>query len=682
MLTSLAPVIPSIVKNNVRNSIISTAPSIDNNITNQESMHPDKWAHKRMEGTEIEKSKVLLNLLKDVWELSTRNIIKPSHGAKLVAAIAKASANQENKPPINRSLSSSSRTVTRKLSHQNFLSRSSSSNKLKLSGHSRLNSLDVLEQYLDEENIDLEVQPRVVPPDRSQIVSLLTKVTEAEKEYVQRLAEVMSIYVNSKKRPAKAAKMFINIPPLHHFHSSVMLGTLQRCLDAYQASTDPNLDKVAKLFLSHKKELRTYVDYEMAIEESMRLIQFWKRITAIEANQPSMQYGAALPHLVSYRHPDAYIAEWIQSCAAHKGHKLSGLADYLQTPCEQLELYRYLLRKLSTITPELEAAHKMFEEICAEIEQEKPKAAEQRRMAEFDQVYNMSSLLSIRDGDSPRRYMGDAVILLKSEVRLELPSKALKADAIHYMKNEVDEASSGNSDTPEVSNDNTSEVSNQSGFTVVGVEDASKSNPVPKVLTKIVHKAKFTLPLYRVIVCDDVIILTDEDKKKVLKVLDRRQVSASLPWKYPVRDSGADALPTGDQTSLKSRCSSVASTSSTNSASGSTPVTTPTTTIISNSNSNNNNNNSTNNSSNIGASITGGGASGSLRIIFHDEPVVWYCTLRTFTGTNGLGAGHNNNYSGISSLGNFGLRGKKQKEPRVRMVELIEKKMHAVSSKS
>lgn len=673
MLTSLAPAIPSLVKNTgSRNSILSLSTSITASVNSQESMNPDKWAHKRIEKSEIEKSKVLLNLLRDVWELSTRDIIKPSTGAKLVAVMTKA-----NRPPapLSRVASVASQPTSESSTFSNLsasppelqlpdLTPTSSCTKRKLSIQSRLNSLDLLEQYLDKENTDSDT-PTIVPPDRTEIIALLTKVVDDEKKYVQHLNELMTIYVHSKKRPAKTAKLFICIPIFYQLHSSIMLSSLKRCLKGYETDKDPNLNQLAELVMTHEKELRVYIEYEMAIEESLRLVQFWKRITALEANQPSMQYGgAALPHMVSYRHPDAYIAEWIQTCMANKSHSLRGIAEYLQTPVEQLELYRYMLSVLSTLTPELKAAHEMFEKICAEIEREKPKAAELRRMAEFEHVYNMGTLLASNkinnnnpEGDpNSRRYLGDAIVLLKSEVRLELPSRTFKVpDAIHYMSNHntpvpssVDLSSSSASpptDNPTEGTEITNAKLNADAAPTTAPTTPTnnttgrpwKSNPVPKVLTKRVHKIKFTLPLYRIIICTDIIIITEEDKKKVVKVLDRRQISASLPWKYPVRDSGADALPTGDKASIRSKASSIISTSTTNT------ITTS-----------------------LGTNGNGGGASGSIRIMFHDDdPVIWNCTIRTFTSSCGVG--------GLGGLGSqSSMRKKEPKEPRVRMVELFE----------
>lgn len=613
MLTSLAPVTQSVVSRDSISTSVTLDQSRSFSIQSTGSeQNPDKWAQKRIEGTEIEKSRLILSLLRDVWELSTTNMIKPTpHSVLSITRSMSSTSTTSHQHSTTLSPSTSYNSITSHPSH----ARQGSSSKLKNSIHTRLNSLEVLEQYLDEETVDLDI-PKVTPPDRAQIISLLTKVVESEKNYVARLGELMVIYVQSKKRPAKAARLFVNLPAIYSLHSNVMLFSLQRCLDTYISRADPNLDKLADLFATHTDTLRSYIEYELAVEESMRLVQLWKRIAAMEANQPSMQYGAALPHLVSFRHPDAYIAEWIQTCMNDKSHKLPGLGDYLQLPVERLEQYRYMLRKLQHITPELNDAYHGFEDICAEIDREKPKAAEQRRMSEFDQMYNLSTQLqnlSPSTASSPRRYLGDAVLLLKSEMRLELPSKAFKVpDAIHYM--------CGNGPYPSM----------PASPGQPGNGRPSKSNPVPKVLNQVVHKLKFSMPLFRVIVCDDIVILIDDEKKKVIKVLKQNQVSASLPWKFPVRDETDDALPTGEQTSLKSKSSSLVSSTTNGSGSG-----------------------STSGSTSGSATVT----SGAIRLVFHDEPVVWYCALRSFTGNYGTST----------------KTSKSQKDARTRMVELFDR---------
>lgn len=599
-LTSLEPVMPHLMKQvatNQNSSISSNA--------SQDNMIPDKWAQRRIEGTETEKTKVLLNHLRDIWELSTHSIIQEDPNLSALASIQRSmslsssSTARQNMAALSprTSYSGSSITgVTREGSR-------SSAAKLKsaIHNHSRLNSLEVLEKYLDEDSIPSDL-PQFSPPDRTQILAMLTRTIEEEKNYVLRMGELMTIYVNSKKRPAVANKLFANLPAINQLHSNIMLGALQVCLDGYVARSDPNLTRFAELMTSNMNAFRAYIDYEIAIEESIRLITFCKRITALETNQREVQGGNVLP--LGYRNADAQIAAWIQSGVHHKLHKLNGLTDYLQLPIDQLERYRILLRKLSTVTPELESAFRSLDDICSQIEQEKPKIAQQRRMAEFDQVYNMASLMARNSSMPARRYLGDVLVMLNSEARLELASlKGIRnPDVIHYLSSTVSSDSIASSTSADIT--------------------PMRSNPVPKAVTRTYLKSKFNLPLHRIIVCDDVVIVTSEEKKKVLKMLDRRQVSATLPWKFPLRE-GPEGLPTGEVASIRSPSSigsgpqvpSAASVSSSEANANGTP-----------------------------------NPSSAVRFLFHDEPLVWYCTVRTFTGGR------------KSTL----------KEPRARLVELFQ----------
>lgn len=573
MLTSLNPVAPSLLEKGSKSRSLSVS-----SIASPDT--PDTWAQKRIEESEIDKTRVLLNHLRDTWEMSTQEIIKPDPALRAAAAMQRSlSISTSASPTALRS------PVSPRASFSNGKGAQTPATTLKnnIHTHSRLNSLEVLEQYLDDDDMDMEM-PKVSPPDRTQVIRLLTRIIEDEKNYVARLGEFLSIYVNSKKRPAAVSRIFASIPSLYQLHSNIMMSALQRCLDSYVSRTDPNMDRLAEVILLHVHEFKAYIDYEIILEESMRLVVFFKRITALETNQPA---NGAMPSFTAYKPADPQVADWIQSCLANKAHKLNGITDYLQLPIDQLERYRLVLRKFSTITPKLETAYSKFDEICAHIELEKPKVAQQRRLAEFDKVYNFASSLAPRDAILPaRRYYGDAVVLLNTEVKFEQPTPDSSRAADTLLK-------------------------------------SSQEPSIPKVVSRIIYKSKFSLALYRIIVCDDVVLVASEEKKKLVKVIDRRLMSTTLPWKYSVRE-GLDAFPTGDLVSVRSRSSSLSSTTSPTPGSGS--------------------------GAGAGSQAQAQTPGNSVRFVFHDEPAVWHCTLKAFTG------GRKSNY----------------KEPRARMVELFQ----------
>lgn len=438
-------------------------------------------------------------------------------------------------------------------------------------------------------------------------------------------------------------------------------------MDSYSANRDPNLDRLSSLILGNINEFRVHIPYEITLDESIRLVNYWKRLSGVDSTQTIASYGATLPNLTSYRHPDAVVAEWIQNCHRHKAHSLLSISDYLQLPVDQMKRYRNLLRRLAPLSVNLYEAWDQFDSICKEIEEERPLAVEARRRAEFDQVYNLQAHLPHRPrGMAERRYVGDAVVQLKCEVYLELPTRQCKPDAIHYVSplyctygilpgdsplqspplsigengdsmlgpfnpnNEpyitahssrrLSIISSFSNFTGQSSSHSSANNGNIGGSTYTrysysnqGNNYANKSfptmcrsNPVPKVVQKNSVKSRFKLILHRVIIFDDVVIITDEERKRVSKVIPREKIDASLPWKYPVRD-GPEALPTGDQLSFRSKSSGNSIyTQNRFSTSSSTFSTT----------------------SHSGSQHRSSG-SASVRIFFHEDPKIWYCTLRS-----------------------------------------------------
>lgn len=122
---------------------------------------------------------------------------------------------------------------------------------------------------------------------------------------------------------------------------------MQKCLDSYSANRDPNLDRLSSLILGNINEFRVHIPYEITLDESIRLVNYWKRLSGVDSTQTIASYGATLPNLTSYRHPDAVVAEWIQNCHRHKAHSLLSISDYLQLPVDQMKRYRNLLRRLA-----------------------------------------------------------------------------------------------------------------------------------------------------------------------------------------------------------------------------------------------------------------------------------------------------------------------------------------------
>ncbi|KAF5101990.1 hypothetical protein DV451_002013 [Geotrichum candidum] len=107
--------------------------------------------------------------------------------------------------------------------------------------------------------------------------------------------------------------------------------------------------------------------------------------------------------------------------------------------------------------------NEQLEKVFKEIENKKPLILQKRRLADFDRVFNLRAKIP---ENQDRLYLGDASILLQREVTL------LSGMNVEYS----------------------------------------------------VHKSKFNLLLYRVIVCDDVVAVIDEDKRKLVKMAIKNKV--------------------------------------------------------------------------------------------------------------------------------------------------------------
>ncbi|VVT55232.1 uncharacterized protein SAPINGB_P004493 [Magnusiomyces paraingens] len=635
--------------------VSETPENISKLLSNQ--LGPDTWTQKRIEPSEVEKSKVVLNLLRDIWEMSTNSILY--HVPDLTAEALEAATMRRNSvahdaksDPVFSRLSPISSTSDSKLQ----VGTASSGAPLgrftiaeRRFGHGRANSADVIPKYSvssGTEHIQYSRSPQKIT--NKEMAKLLFKMIEEEKAFVKRVNELITIYVKSKKCPPKAAKIFNDVESIYNLHSETVYPGLQRAYEKFLAHKDPNLELVSSLILTHINDFRVYIRYEVSLDESLRLANFWKRLIGGDSSQNMVSYGANVPHLSNYTHPDAIIAEWIKNCHRHKSHSLGSVTDYLQLPTYHLEKYRDFLKNLSSFSPGLWDAHVQFESICKEIEEEKPLAAEARRYEEFDQAYDFSSQLPARiSPSSERRYLGDAVVLLRSEVFLELPTKQSKADCIHYMTLDAPHCTlvtygKKNDSFPKTKPifEINTEISAEENPAIAGNTNncnsptsngSCRANPVPKVVQKHIIKSKFNLALHRIIVFDDVIVFTDEDKKGINRVVPRSKITVTLPWKYPVRE-GAEALPTGDQVSYKSK-------SSANSVYNQNRYSISSTTFGS----------MNLQSSSATGHHKGSGNSGALRMMFHDDPKIWYCTLRSFNCERKL----------------------KSKEPRSRLVELF-----------
>lgn len=304
------------------------------------------------------------------------------------------------------------------------------------------------------------------------LTTAINTAIEEEKTYITKLTEFSTVYLNSKRIPTgkneHLKSLLAPFPVFHQFHSSVMLGGLQRF------KVNQNYAQLSQVVAAHIDIFRLYYyGYVIELEKRQELVAFLKRVSDMETSNSDMN-GSSMSQITRskwYRE-----ADWVQHCVRHKQHSLPGIIDYLQLPVVQLKRYRVLFLRLAKLEHMLTEGHvptqesklliginEQLEKVFKEIENKKPLILQKRRLADFDRVFNLRAKIP---ENQDRLYLGDASILLQREVTL------LSGMNVEYS----------------------------------------------------VHKSKFNLLLYRVIVCDDVVAVIDEDKRKLVKMAIKNKV--------------------------------------------------------------------------------------------------------------------------------------------------------------
>jgi Leucine-rich repeat (LRR) protein len=304
------------------------------------------------------------------------------------------------------------------------------------------------------------------------LTTAINTAIEEEKTYVTKLTEFSTVYLNSKKIPIAKNEhlksLLAPFPVFQQFHSSVMLGGLQRF------KMNQNYAQLAQAVAAHIDIFRLYYyGYVIELEKRHDLVAFLKRVSDMETSNSDMN-GSSMGQIARSKWYKE--ADWVQHCVRNKQHSLQGINDYLQLPVVQLKRYRVLFLRLAKLEHTLAEGHaptqeskllaginEQLDKVFKEIEHKKPLILQKRRLADFDRAFNLRAKIP---ENQDRLYLGDASILLQREVTL------LGGMNVEYT----------------------------------------------------VHKSKFNLMLYRVIVCDDVVAVVDEDKRKVVKMAIKNKV--------------------------------------------------------------------------------------------------------------------------------------------------------------
>lgn len=157
--------------------------------------NPDVWAQKRIEPSEVEKSKVVLNLLRDIWELSTSNILYPEPDLSDAAvAVAEKQVSVVSDSLNAETPKEETTKQPKRLSIQALRGKGSKSTCGKDFSKTDISSIVKSQSYYLSDDYDSTEDPaNAAPPTRSQVIAVLAKAVSDEKLFVKKMSELMSV---------------------------------------------------------------------------------------------------------------------------------------------------------------------------------------------------------------------------------------------------------------------------------------------------------------------------------------------------------------------------------------------------------------------------------------------------------------------------------------------------------
>lgn len=531
----------------------------------------DSFSNKKIEPSEIIKSKIVFRLLLDIHELRTGNQITPldndvnstSHRSSNFSGSTKSTVDS-SATTVPNSIDDDLANVTGS-SHLSLLSRSTSLSSGSDMSHPRLNSLDVLQHYLDDydsksNTINVEDNEKAKRHSRIEfmmtgdqldtldILHSLESLRDSEIEYINLLTNFQIIYADPKSRFAQSTqKTFSWVNSILKFHSDNILPALELAIERQRKNIDPQLnDFCHSLTRLHPEMHSVYMQYASGIEWCKRRIHFWLALRAISSLP---MYGGLFTTYIPTQHPEYEIGEWIRRNQKREDHRLSSVTDYTNLPLERLQDYKEFLDKISTIHPNTSTTLISFENLIEDVEKRRPMMLRSKRLGDLHSIYKLKEY---SHGD----YICDANIAIRSQFFLEESS----------LRSNVDCIASRTTGTQQP----------QSAMQVV-------YNPEKPPKKSLLH----------IIVCEEFVLIVDEGKRSITNSIPRKNLSASFAWPFGLSKQNGNK--TADSSSASSDPLSLLGTH----------VVDP------------------NRTRDIDAGI---------RIVFHDTQQVWYCVVRIFYG--------------------------------------------------
>ena len=375
---------------------------------------PDKWANQRIEETELAKSNIIIQIICDIYELATKIcIVNKSDYAGL--AIFNDSTTLDN--------------VLQPHHH-----------------HNRVNSLDVLQQYLDEVNgkqstsngsgsgsggelNQIVASLSGLSIEVSHAVDILEEFVRQERRFIIYMEEFSDIYLdNNNKHAKKVFPAFRYLPHIYRLHSDIVLGLLEASVERLMQGQDDEeiLDTLGSRMNSLIEQFTgCYLEYATTLEASKRRIRTLLKLKRIDGQQQATLYGATFNgYAQQQQHPDIEAAEWLRDCHKKSNHSLTSVLIYMELPYKRIQEYQVFFKQLAYRNKSMQLGFVNFNNLLQEMERRRPISERKRRWEDLLKLFKIK--------DTYGTFLCDISVVIHSKMTFDDVNSSNRFADIHY----------------------------------------------------------------------------------------------------------------------------------------------------------------------------------------------------------------------------------------------------------
>uniref|UniRef100_A0A060TGU4 ARAD1D33594p n=1 Tax=Blastobotrys adeninivorans TaxID=409370 RepID=A0A060TGU4_BLAAD len=366
---------------------------------------PDRWANQRMEQSELNRSKVVLQLLIDIHEIVTKQqVILPDPRVS------------ETGSAFHQIYPSSSGTST-----MGGSTIGSGSERTGGSQHARENSIDVLQSMLS--GSDNKSKP-IIPIARDVALREIEGFVEEEKQFIKLMEEFLSIYVDNPNPNAKRIRhLFKNLNIIYRVHTEFLLAQLENTRTRLRQGSEDPVKVMAELgdsIVKNSEHFNCYLDYAAASELLAAKVRSLRAVKPADNAAFAVYGGGIMTGGAQTVNVEVLVGEWLRSVESLKNHTLQSCTSYMALPYARLNQYRSFFDRLSWCCKEMFTAHEFFEALQSEINRRKPIQRRKNRYAELVRILKLKDVYG--------QYMCDSIMVLQGRVTLRDPSSPRVAD--------------------------------------------------------------------------------------------------------------------------------------------------------------------------------------------------------------------------------------------------------------